>query len=223
MLYPSLPDQDPEEFHKRGLQHLYDGAAMDILRQGGAPPPPHSWETLDILRERSSMELETDAANLASRGSLAGGILLDIWRMDQEDIEGSVHKAVYLAEERHRLGHKTLRNAWTEFKPVAHFFAAREWSLAVERTSIDILDQPTTKAGAEAKALEFLAVADFFREYATTRKDRRTKAPVLDAKEAWALPAHIQALANGHCPRISIPLSDEEKTVLQNYKANQRC
>jgi hypothetical protein len=135
------------------------------------------------------------AKDMIKRGkdiNTAGNILVKLlWMERNENIkEPSIRKAVALLMDTHlkqkefrkakfQLTAKGIRNCWDEFKNVSHLWAAyyyKEPSLSNSYSKFS-----------ETFSI-FLGVAEYFRNFAISTIQVRSKTPILKAEEAWKVP-----------------------------------
>jgi hypothetical protein len=147
-------------------------------------------------------------------GIIAGETLIALLQLRASNIEPSLGKAQYLVnsgiqrQKRARDGRlpssdRSLRNAWSEFKRVSHFWAALQLSREVKMRECDLAEHPQNFLS--------LAVA-LFDTTANLTRDQ----PLLDA-DTWLPAPGILPL------QVSIsPLADQQIESLKTYKPRVR-
>jgi len=148
-----------------------------------------------ILNAQGAHELAEDAYKTGKKGLVAGALLKFLHDMAMSAVpEPSIKKAIFLYQSMFEgsnislpLSEQTIRDCWTEFKPVAHLWAAQHNNqlnpqLAEEQKPWVVLD-----------VLDFLTAAGVYQEFGCRFVPKRTRhaEPILNRLECWCVPDWI--------------------------------
>ena len=197
--------------------------------------------TAAILSERYTLW------NKPWRSGMAAGRILRLVRQMAEqrpESEASVGKAIHILENTHKIlgqsmKRSVVRKAWSDFKSVAHLWAAIEQfelcetseeheferSMGLER----VIDSEITNKDIRRKVdLQFvilsapqllLFIAEDWRRFGETFANSREKSLLLDSNETWAAPDDYEL---SEC-NLEVPaLTRVEIEALESYKAPTR-
>jgi hypothetical protein len=155
------------------------------------------------------------------KGFIAGTILFYIWRMAISNVTdgGSVNKAIFFlesigGEEIQKefdvpFNYKFIRQAWVDFKPVSHLWAAYGHWIGWNEPQKFSLFHPSGIFG-------FISLAENFRKFGITHRSRGQKDPILSSKETWFPPKGFKFI-EGQCGVP--PLTTKELEILGKYRA----
>jgi len=177
--------------------------------------------TLNLILDAPSWnEIKSLTKEATKQGIVAGDVLASLYLMDRFGVpEPSMNKAIHIASEyaaeskwgdgkRLNVSERMIREAWVEYKSVAHLWAAFRLNQAYPFA---------TKDGLFAESLcDFLAVAAGVLNFAVAFKPFRARGsqPILTRKEAWAPPKDIVP-RNLNSKRVP----DKILRYLKSYKA----
>lgn len=189
---------------------------------------------VNLLVDYPRNEIENEFSSCMKKGHMAGLVLAQTWRLDRLFGNGSVNKAVLIASGLSRMSESFIRKAWSEYKNVAHLFAAQRLLLYIKK-SIDnnkqeYADFHGLKEGSPRYLAGYFAFSLDLCTYATQKVDKRTKKPLLTEDELFMFDERLlkSALAlsgNAPVPRLSslkMSASLRERKLLGAYKANSR-
>lgn len=196
---------------------LRGGLGEIFSKMGGIPTLHDSPEYIEIIKQY----------NLSVyRGHLAGAVLHYIWRIEVSSASSgaSVNKAKFLVVELFKeikneitawkdypFNEKYISQAWSDFKPVAHLWAAfLQW---------DMWGRPEDLAPYRPLGVNgFISLSEKFRTFGITHFPRAKNAATLSSEKTWAPPKEFKpiALQNEILPP---PLSPEDLEVLEEYRA----
>jgi hypothetical protein len=166
----------------------------------------------------SYLEMERRAGDSSWPGAIAGDLLNSLIQMRAAGLQASVSKAVAIAVDfladatatEGTLGGKTeryVRQAWENFKPVCHLWAAHRTLEPVtgdRQERVDIL----------------LALSHVLLDFALTLRPKGAREPLLRAEDMWRLPRRYNH--RGLITHFKIPsLEDWKQDVLRRYKARK--
>ncbi|GAB6124902.1 hypothetical protein [Humidesulfovibrio idahonensis] len=223
MLYPDLAASTPQLFYDKSMAAITNAMGKMAIAKGISLNL--SPQQLGLMLNHPAGDLHEDGLKRYNYSRYAGKILLDVWRLDEGGLEGSINKSIHLVEVAGGVSCSFLRKVWSTYKSVAHFCAANY-----------ILDQDDPPVGLGIEYLgdhqadrcpgvwrhsrDFLALAAFFYAYGTERVEPRTRSRLLPPEDTWAVPTRPQL--ETEYVILDSPVTDGEKTVLENYKANSR-
>jgi hypothetical protein len=149
-------------------------------------------------------------------GVIAGETLMLLLRLEQSGIKASLGKAQYMiGRALSRMPRNdgkplpgstnSIRNAWLNFRSVAHLWAARQFTVAHSIVECDL----------KKNHLNFLGLAASFHRLASTLTSHDGK-PMFGT-DTWDVPSNISTFA----VRID-PLANDEKTDLKTYRPRAR-
>lgn len=186
MLFPK-----DKEKRDRFVLHL----VMNLSRHSDILVPLTIGEIRAMLNAPGIKEIAKDVSYFARRGIVAGSLLRYVHAMASGKItEPSIKKAMFIYQSMYEkreidipLSEQTIRECWTEFKPVAHLHAAQfnnqlNPDLAEEDRPLVVFD-----------TLSFLSTAGAYQEFGCNfiPKRARPAEPILDRSEIWRVPQWI--------------------------------
>lgn len=179
-----------------------------------------------LIRCRSKNEVIQDCLISEVKGVVAGQILILIMQIDQQNgpRSGSVNMAVHLMEtgfenikgldEKYLpSNNRFLRNAWSEYKCVAHFWA----SIVIWVGKEGLSDRSSLIDAGNLSGI--LALAESFREFGENHYARARKEPTLNPRDTFRVSDEIDIRSITYEPRT---LSAKQNEVLGKYRAPQR-
>jgi hypothetical protein len=208
MLYPKNP-------HRR--QELFGTLVADeVFRTADSPGewlrPFSAKDFLPLLKARHEGRTRKEVVRYAhmrsSKGFIAGEILLLVRKLVAQGELGGVLKACYMVSEAAKQGKLTfslteisyknpqalMEKVWVPYKNVGHLWAAysltRGWTLS--RGAGGILQEDIPWDGDTRSFLEFLAIAEDFRQFGERHIPHAQTTPLLSPKATWRVPAHVQ-------------------------------
>ena len=202
------------QWHKQNAQEDDQQATLIISRK------------LDSWMQKHTQPVIEPFSKQIWQGGIAGLILLRLMQIDGQAPPASVNKAMAAAEDYLQrvpstdgsYGPRSLRGiqqAWSEYKPVVHLWAALLALLRREKSrsafAVDALLSFFTES-----LPEFLAVAEYFLRFGADFHSRGQRKPLLTRSEVWHLPQGVSL------PPFDItlpPLADQTIKILQEYCA----
>jgi len=137
--------------------------------------------------------------------------------------ESSINKAIYLAGEFYKLAanipnsETSIKNAWSKFKKVSHFWAAAVFLYSEFKGTRSFGFIEWLESDPPKNLLRFLGCAEYFRNFGEKHlPNRATAVTTLNSKESWILPEEFPI--QKRLPRIP-KLQNWEIEALENYKA----
>lgn len=164
------------------------------------------------------LEMERRADDSSWPGAIAGDLLISLIQMRAAGLESSVSKAVAIALDslaratpaEGTTGGRTeryVRQAWENFKPVCHLWAAYR-SL-----------EPVTGNGQDRVDI-LLALSHVLLGLALSLQPKGAREPLLRAEDMWRLPRRYNH--RGLITHLKLPpLEDWKRDVLRRYKARK--
>lgn len=163
------------------------------------------------------------------QGATAGAILMWLMQIDRDAPPASVNKAMVALED-HRQeatyadgshGPRSLREiqkAWSEYKPVAHLWAAL-FALQLRQKDPYVFDDDVVRSFFIESLPEFLAAAECFLRFGANFYSHGQRKPLLTRSEVWHLPRGVSL------PPFDVtlpPIADQTIKILQEYRAPRR-
>ena len=160
------------------------------------------------------------------QGMTAGSVLIRLMQIDRDAPPASVNKAMVALEDHLQgatyadgsYGPRSLREiqgAWSEYKPVAHLWAAL-MALQLREKNPYEFDPDVVRSFFTESLPEFLAAAEYLLRFGADFHSRGQRKPLLTRSEVWHLPQGLSL------PPFDItlpPLEDETIKILQKYRA----
>lgn len=112
------------ENHPRVESAIYadfDYARIEAFEKGFSDPPTGS--LLHIANNPKDSH-ERDFEKRSNKLFLAAMVLLNIWRLNKENLSGSVNKSIFIIHKIHNISDSSLRSLWSKYKCVSHLGAA---------------------------------------------------------------------------------------------------
>jgi hypothetical protein len=233
-----------EEFRRQFLSRMYERAAATIQPQLEVEAPTDAglmgavvgWHLGEWLQPFGGFQQLTRAPSASDTyqrllssfwpGSVAGDLLVYMHRMKVSGVKPSVNKAIAIAVDYLKRAttpngapgpgksDRYVRDQWTEYKPVAHLWAAYREMFANRQGGN--LPEMTWEEGFPL----FLAFSEWFAQEGLSIYPHSRKAPVLDSAELWRVPAK----ARERWPLLKVefgPLPGWALEVLRRYKAKK--
>jgi hypothetical protein len=184
---------------------------------------------ISILHDSPEYEKIMEQYSLNTyRGNFAGLILHYIWRIEADSSHSgaSVNKAIFLVVECFKdvkngttkwkgypFNEKYIRQAWSDFKPVSHLWAAFvQW---------DTWGRPSDIAPYDSSGIHgFISLSEKFRTFGLNHFPRAQKASTLPSKGTWFPAKEIDPVPLRY-ELTPLPLSKKEIQALENYRAPQ--
>lgn len=177
---------------------------------------------VDVLKDllESPIAAGVDAIEgLTIQGSVAGEILLNLLKLNASGEDASVNKAIHLGaqyfqEAQNSLGgevapgDRSIRRAWSAYRPVAHFWAALQIHLQSTAT-------PSAPINWDSY-LQQLSLGNELGKLAPKLTSKNARKPVLPENDLWTLPCFVELPG---CVFRSDGLDEQEKDWLRSYKA----
>jgi len=187
-----------------------------LLRTGG------DQVTLNTLSQDKSIDSIENASLYG--GFTSGLVLFKIFQLDRHYMkESSINKAIYLAGEFYKLAanipnsETSIKNAWSKFKKVSHFWAAAVFLFDEfkGKNSFGLIEW--FELDPQKNLLQFLGCAEYYRKLGEKHlPNEATTVTTLDPKESWVLPEEFPI--QKRLPRVP-KLQNWEIEALENYKA----
>lgn len=215
MLYPA-----DEELRNAYLKQKMAEYTLFCSREDGLEFVPI--EVLEDLLTSRSIASTDDMKSIAIQGSIAGEMLLTLIKLDASVKEASVEKAItycqhYLhgaqAPSGKKIAHqkRTLRRAWSGFKPVAHLWAAFQIHVHSPPENLSMPINPNSY-------LLQLSLANELGKLAQKLSSKNAAKPIFSSNELWTLPSSVEL---PRCTFRSPGLDEQELEWLRrNHKSS---
>lgn len=213
MLHPSNEKRRKAYFARKRAEYWVFRASEDGLESVPV-------NALKDLLENPITAVEDEIESLTIQGSVAGEILLNLIKLSANGEDASVNKAIHLGaqffqEAKNSLGgeveasgDRSIRRAWSAYKPVAHFWAA----LQIHSQSTV---PPSTPINWDSY-LQQLSLGNELGKLAPKLTSKNARRPVLSQNDLWTLPCFVELPG---CVFRCDGLDEQEKDWLRNYKA----
>ena len=249
--YHDLAEKNNEDILKR-----YNAACVHRFKENGEECVHNIWSLFPEFSLEDNLEcissfggkdgLSKDIEERRKRGWIAGNILLTMCICEGEGRECGIRRGIHVVSESKCVKFNSrsyVKNAWSDFKSVAHFHAAAIISdmIAADRDKNQIAqarssDPEAYLVGCCMDALIFLLNVRKLYRFSISKIDKRTKQPPVNANDAWIFPLDIldspaQMLAASHYSDVREVLSkiefktekfsvdDKTKGLLRSYRA----
>lgn len=187
-----------------------------LLRTGG------DQVTLNALSKNKSVD--SSEKDSLYGGLTAGLVLFKIFQLDRHyEKESSINKAIHLVEKFYKEtdnipnSEKSIKNAWSKFKKVSHFWAAAVFLYSEFKGTRSFGFIEWLESDPLNNLLRFLGCAEYFRNFGEKHlPNRATAVTTLNSKESWILPEEFPI--QKRLPRVP-KLQNWEIEALENYKA----